>query len=109
MERTAAAGAGLILDIHDLLDPFEMRRQRTAVGLAHRITARPSGLRFAGGLGFRERRLGILKAQLQLILIELLGTAAEPMTPKSLDDRPQAFGFRVGTLELAGLFEDERA
>ena len=38
-----------------------------------------------------------------------VGTAAEPMTPKSLDDRPQAFGFRVGTLELAGLFEDERA
>jgi hypothetical protein len=109
VEGAAAAGASIALDVNDLFDPLEMRGQRTAVGLAHRITARPSGLRFAGGLGFRERRLGILKAQLQLILIELLGTAAEPMTPKSLDDRPQAFGFRVGTLELAGLFEDERA
>src|SRR3546814_7659791 len=73
VEGAAAAGASIALDVNDLFDPLEMRGQRTAVGLAHRITARPSGLRFAGGLGFRERRLGILKAQLQLILIELLG------------------------------------
>ncbi len=109
VERTAAAGAGLILDIHDLLDPFEMRRQRTAVGLAHPIAVRPSGLRFGGDLGLGERRLDILETQLQLIGIELFGTAAEPVAPKRLEDRPQTFDFRTGTLELAGLFEDERA
>ena len=31
------------------------------------------------------------------------------MAPKRLEDRPQTFDFRIGTLELAGLFEDERA
>ena len=36
-------------------------------------------------------------------------TAAEPVAPKRLEDRPQTFDFRTGTLELAGLFEDERA
>ncbi len=45
VKRAATAGAGLGFDIHDLLDPFKMRGQRTAVGLTHTITARPSGLR----------------------------------------------------------------
>jgi len=34
MEIAAAAGAGLVLDIDDLLDPLKMRRQRAPVGLA---------------------------------------------------------------------------
>ena len=33
VERTAAAGAGIGLDIHDLPDPFEMRRQQATVVL----------------------------------------------------------------------------
>jgi hypothetical protein len=62
VERAAAAGAGLVLDIDDLLDPFEMRGQRAAVGLARAL-----------GLGARlallarrarpgQRRLDILQA-----------------------------------------------
>src|SRR3546814_9758796 len=54
VEGAAAAGASIALDVNDLFDPLEMRGQRTAVGLAHRITARPSGLRFAGGLRSEE-------------------------------------------------------
>jgi hypothetical protein len=41
VERAATAGAGLVLDIDDLLDPFEMRGQRAAVGLSIRIQSRP--------------------------------------------------------------------
>lgn len=105
--RVATAGTDPGFDIHDLFDPFEVRGQRAAVGHARTIAARPSGLHLIGGLGLGERRLGILEPQ--LIGIELLGTATEPVTPKSLDDRAQAFHFGVGTLELACLFDDERA
>ena len=40
VERAAAARAGLVLDIDDLLDPIEVGRQRAAVALA-RPVARP--------------------------------------------------------------------
>lgn len=34
VERPATAGTSLVINVDDLLDPFEMGRQRTAVGLA---------------------------------------------------------------------------
>ena len=48
VERAAAAGAGLVIDIDDLLDPFEVCGQRAAVGLARLIILSARGLRFAG-------------------------------------------------------------
>jgi hypothetical protein len=115
VERSAAAGAGLILDVDDLLDPFEMRWQRTTVVLAWA---------FAPGLGHRgitcslratERGLDILQRQLELIGIKLLGLAAEPVPLEGLDDRLQpldpSIGLALGIAEIgqcAGLFEDER-
>src|SRR5690606_41031523 len=78
--------------------------------------ARASGLRLVRSLGLGQRRLGILEAKLELVGIELLGTAAEAVPLESLDDRPQTldFGIRRGLrrlerVELAGLFEDESA
>jgi hypothetical protein len=43
VERAAAARTGLVLDIDDLLDPFEMGWERTAVALA----GRSAGVRLA--------------------------------------------------------------
>jgi hypothetical protein len=63
VERAAAAGAGLVIDIDDLLDPFEVCGQRAAVGLARLIILSARGLRFAGDFGMGERRLYILKTK----------------------------------------------
>ena len=89
VERAATAGAGLLFDIDDLLDPFEVRGQRAAVGLARPSLARAPRPGFAGDLGLGQRRLGILEAELELIGIELLGAAAEPVPLQGLDNRPQ--------------------
>ena len=120
MESAAAAGACPktinFLDIDDLLDPFEMCGQRSAVGLAGA---------FAPGLGHRgitcslraaERGLDILQRQLELIRVELLGLTAEPVPLEGLDDRLQPLDPGIGLAlgigkigQCAGLFEDERA
>ena len=111
MERAAAAGARLLIDIDDLLDPFEMRGQRTTVGLARTVRRRSACLG-AGFLGGGERRFDFLQGKLELIGIELFGTATEPVALKGLDDRLQARDLGMEGLhriELAGLFEDKRA
>ena len=110
VERAAAAGAGLVLDIDDLLDPFEVRGQRTAVGLARMVGAGSACL-LLGVLSFGQRRLDFLKAELELIGIELLGTAPEAVALEGLDDRPQALDLGLENLErieITGLFENER-
>lgn len=48
VESAAAAGTGLLVDIDDLLDPFQMRRQRAPVGRAGAIGALPPSRGFAG-------------------------------------------------------------
>ncbi|GAY21268.1 hypothetical protein SFOMI_1805 [Sphingobium fuliginis] len=116
VERAAAAGAGLVLDIDDLLDALEMCGQRAAVGVA-----RSSGVLLAGrGITRRaslaQRRLYVLEAELELIGIELLGTPAEAMAHEGIDDRLQPLDLGIGLAlgegdlgELAGLFGGERA
>jgi hypothetical protein len=72
VEHAAAAGAVLALDVNDLLDPLQMRRQRASVALARPVGRRRARLRVVGGLGAGDRRLDILEPQLQLVDIELL-------------------------------------
>jgi hypothetical protein len=76
VKRAATAGASPALDIDDLLDPFEVRGQRSAVDLARTIGAGSACL-LLGMLGFGQRRLDFLEAELELIGIELIGTAPE--------------------------------
>ena len=111
VERATAAGASLILDVDDLLDPLEVGRQRAAVGLVGAIPRCPACL-VHGVLGLGQGRLDLLQGKLELIGIELLGPAAEPVPLQGLDDRLQAFNLGLENLqniELSGLLEDERA
>ena len=111
VERAAAARARLILDVDDLFDPLEMGWQRSAVGLARAIRRCPACL-VHGVLGLGQGRLDLLQGKLELIGIELLGPAAEPVPLQGFDDRLQTLDLGLENLEcikLAGLFEDERA
>src|SRR5699024_2417939 len=88
----AAARAGLVLDIDDLFDPFEMRRQRSPVGLAR---SRCAGVLLHGvetGAYAAQRcvEFEFLECELQLIRIELLGARAETVTLECGDDKPLA-------------------
>lgn len=76
VERAAAAGAGLILDIDDLPDPLEMGGQRSAVGPG-RSFAWSLACLAPGELGLRECGLNFLKCQLELVRIELFRLAAK--------------------------------
>jgi hypothetical protein len=87
VERTAASGAGLILDIDDLRDPLQMRWQRAAVGLAEALTVGFRDHRLAGSAGLAERRLDIVQAEFELVGIALLGLAAEPVPHERINDR----------------------
>jgi hypothetical protein len=115
VERTAAAGAVFVLDIDSLFDPLEMRGQRTPVGLAGTIAARPTRLRFAGGFGLGQRCLDIFEPELQLVGIELLGTGAEAMAHEGVENGLQPLYLGIGRcpcdlqrIEFASLLEDER-
>lgn len=77
-----AAGADLALDVDDLFDPLQMRRQRTKVLPAPLALLSVPGLVercLDLGLCARQRDLEILERQLELIGIELL--AARPELP----------------------------
>jgi hypothetical protein len=111
VERAAAAGAGLLLNIDDLLDPFEMGGQRSAVGLA-RAFARSLACLVHGKLGLRECGLNFLERQLELVRIELFRLAAKTMTHQRIDDRLQSLVLcpeNLENIQLVGLFEDKRA
>src|SRR5215469_14532375 len=81
VKRTAAAWTGLVVEIDQLLDALEMRRQRTAVGLAW------SFARLAGTVDrcfdLSQSGLDIFEAEVELIGIELLGTPSEAVTLQS--------------------------
>lgn len=71
----------------------EVRGQRSAVGLARTVGAGSACL-LPDVLNFGQRRLHFLKAELELIGIELLGTAPEAVALEGLDDRAQALDLR---------------
>lgn len=115
VECAAAAGAGPdtldFFDIDNLFDPLEVGRQRTTVGLARPLGKSPARL-VPRMLSLGQGRLDFLQGKLELIGIELLGAAAEPVALEGLNDRLQAIDFCPEDherIELAGLFEDERA
>ena len=105
VQRAAAAGADLGLDIDHLLDPRQFRRQRAAIAFG-RLGARRARLgvglwRVDSGRGRIQRRglLGhrlfeVLHPLLHARLVELLRTAAEAVALQRGDDQPLAFDLR---------------
>jgi hypothetical protein len=100
MQRTAAAGTGLVLDIDHQLDPWQMRRQCAAIAFG-RLGARWT--RWCFGCGrlrrrrervqcrglLRQRLFQLLDPLLERRVVELLGAAAEPVALQAGDHQPQ--------------------
>ena len=91
MQFALAAGAGLVVDVDDDLDPRQMRRQCPAVDAA---LARPFRPTFRGGLvltglGRGRDLLDVLEAQQHLFLRKRLRPPAKAMTLQFLDDLAQ--------------------
>jgi hypothetical protein len=91
VQLALAAGAGLVVDVDDDLDPRQMRRQCSAIVAA---LARPFGPAFRGcliltGLGRGYDLLDVLEAQQHLLLGERLGLPAKAVALQLLDDLPQ--------------------
>ncbi len=111
MECAAAAGTGPLIDIDGLLDTLEVGWQRAAVGLARPVGGGPACL-VAGMLGLRQCSLDLFETKLELVRIELLRAATEPVALQGLDDRLEALDLGLENLEnveLLGLLQDERA
>ena len=91
MQRAPAARAGLVLDVDDLLDPRQVRRQRTAVGAALRCPVGALGRisRLLAGEALGLDLLGLLEPEQQLVDRQALGPAAEAMALQLLDDLAQ--------------------
>jgi hypothetical protein len=101
VKRTAAARTCLIGDIDDLLDPFKMGWQRTAVGLAGTLTFGLLCFSFTRCTGGAQCCLDLFEAKLELVGIELLGLGAETVTHEGIDDRLQPLDLYV-SLALRG-------
>lgn len=91
MERTTAAGAGLVLDVDDLFDPRQMGGQRTAVGATLGGAGfPPDGVgRLVAGEFLGLNLLGLLQRQQQLVLGQALGPPPEAVTLHLLDNLAQ--------------------
>lgn len=84
VERTAATGAGLLLDVDDLLDPFQMRGQRAVVDLARPDLAERYVMASLATSPRRHRGRDMLKARLGLIGIKLFRVARKSVALESL-------------------------
>jgi hypothetical protein len=123
VERAAAAGAGSIIHVDNLLDPLEMRRQCTAVSLARPFAASLRDYRLACSTRLTERCLDILETELKLVWVKLLRLASEPVPHERINDRLKPLNLCVGLAlgeskigpyraffcECAGLLKDKRA
>jgi hypothetical protein len=95
VQLALAARTGLVVDIDDNLDPWQMRRQRAAVGAS---LCSP-----CGSLGrsqlircrciARRRLLDVFKAEQHLIFGKRLGPAAKTVALQFLDDLAAADNF----------------
>ena len=104
VQLALAAGAGLVVDVDDDLDPRQMRRQRAAVGPAlrgPRALARPEPTVSLLASSLAADLLDVFEAEQQLIFGQRLGPAAEAMPLQFLDDLAQP-------LVLAPLGEQHR-
>ncbi len=99
VQLALAAGAGLVIDVDDDLDPWQMRRQRAAIG------ASLLGPRGSFGRNrlicyrriARRRLLDVFKAEQHLIFGQRLGPAAKTVPLQFPDDLAQPL-----TLALLG-------
>lgn len=103
VQLALAAGAGLVVDVDDDLDPRQVRRQRPTIGAA---LARPYHAPFGRTrvlFGFAAGRdlLDVFQAKQHLLLWERLRPAAKAMALQFLDDLAQP-------LALAPLGEQHR-
>ncbi len=96
MQRARAAGAGLVLDIDDRLDPGQVRRQgapiSAALGGGSRFALRVLGLGFGGV--FSVCLLDIFQAQFELVQRQGLRPAAEAVALHLRQDLGQPIGPR---------------
>ena len=110
VQRAAAAGTCLVLDVDHHLVARQMRRQGAMV--ARRRAPRGFGVllrcggRILGCLALGDRLLQVLQPELQLVRAQLFGPAAEPMAHQALDQQPQ---FVVLGVQLALLVQQRRA
>jgi hypothetical protein len=80
VQAAAAAGAALVLDVDQDLDPRQVRRQGTQVASPNPGCTRgaaPCSHFLLGRLGSRRGLLEVLEAELELVGIELLRAPAE--------------------------------
>jgi hypothetical protein len=103
VQRPAAAGAALVLDIDQGLDPRQVRRQAAQAASAGprrpRSIATPrSGL--LRRLGGRRGLLEVLQAELQLVGVELLRAPAELAALQLPDQEPQLLDLGLGRVTL---------
>jgi hypothetical protein len=87
MESAAAASADRILDINNLLDPFELHRQRAPVGLARAALTGSPRNRIQTGIHTRQRGIEFFERELELIVIELFRSRPETVALEGGDDR----------------------
>jgi hypothetical protein len=100
VQRVAAAGAGLALDIEPDILAWQMRRQ-----------ARPLHLWFGGygldgrkpGFGSRQFDFEVLEAEVQLVIIEPFRPPAELAALQLLDDEMQPFDLSPRLAEVGPL------
>jgi hypothetical protein len=104
VQGPAAAGAALVFDVDQDLDPRQVRRQSAQIAPAYpwrprRIAAPRSG--FLRRLGGRGGLLEVLQAELQLVGVELLRAPTELPTLQPPDQEPQLLdlGLRRVTLD----------
>ena len=79
VQRSLAARARLVLDIHERLDARQMRRQGAAIGapLARSLRTRGRRLGFGFGRRLRVALLDVFERKQQLIVRQGLGAAAK--------------------------------
>ncbi len=107
MQRAAAAGAGLVLDIEPDVLAGQVRRQ--ARPLALRLGRRRScGRKRKLGFDPCEIDVEVFEAELQLVVIEPLGAPAELAALQLLDDEVEPFDLGLRLAE-AGALGRERA
>jgi hypothetical protein len=112
VQRAAAAGAFLALDVDDDLVARQVCGQRTAIAVS-RLCAPASLRRFCrvfGGVAFGGTLLLILQDELQLINVQLLRTRAVAVTQQALDQLPQllVLGLQFGHNLLQHALQDSR-
>ncbi len=96
VQRASAAAACLVLDVDDLLDPLQVRRKATTIGLAPARLAWGDRHGIQAGGDHRECRLGILERHLQLLVVQLLRAGTKTVPTQRGDDVVQPGQLRLG-------------